>query len=172
MTRRDMLKKCAAAAALQAFASTGFARAASASAGRPGRLWINKHRNLSTRVNQYFDVWNEPTTAGESWRTGAAALRRILDDAQATGRRVRAAGARWSLSPVAVCPDVMINTQPLNYRAIGLPGRHVSSSHADPAHLVFAQCGTSVAEFSARGAMAWPAARASRMTRRCSRRHA
>jgi FAD/FMN-containing dehydrogenase len=42
----------------------------------------------------------------------------------------------------------MINTLPLNYHAIGLPTAHVSSTNVDPAHLVFAQCGTSVAELN------------------------
>ena len=75
-------------------------------------------------------------------------LQAILESAQAKGRRVRAVGGGWSLSPVAICPDVMINTLPLNYHAIGLPAPHVSSTNVDPAHLVFAQCGTSVAELN------------------------
>ena len=152
ISRRSMLKACAATAALGACESiAGFGFVREASAAGAGRLWRNKHLNLSTRVTTHHDVWNAdgPFFGSEIWRNGCAKLQSILDEAQHAGRRVRAVGARWSLSPVAVCEDVMINTMPLNFRAVGLPAEHVAFTGVDPAHLVFAQCGTSVFELSA-----------------------
>jgi FAD/FMN-containing dehydrogenase len=153
ITRRAMLKACAATAALGACGNLGgFDVVRAASAASAGRIWRNKHLNLNTSVSQYHDVWNSdgPASGAEYWRNGCTTLRSILDEAQHAGRRVRAVGSRWSLSPVAVCPDVMVNTVPLNFHAIGLPAQYVTSTAVDPAHLVFAQCGTSVLELSAR----------------------
>ena len=153
MTRREMLKACAVTAAFHALVPS-WARAAAGPAGATDNFtWFNKHRNLSAQVARHYDVWNRRSgfspAAGESWRLGFDHLRAIIDDAQGSGRRVRAVGSRWSLSPVAVCPDVMINTAPLNFHRVGLPADHVSSAAVDPSHLVFAQCGTSVLELSA-----------------------
>jgi FAD/FMN-containing dehydrogenase len=147
MTRREMLRTSAATVAFGAIGSRWSLRAAS-EAPVSGSPWMNKHENLTATVDQLIDVWNGPAPNGESWRVGCRKLQAILESAQVKGRRVRAVGGRWSLSPVAICPDVMINTLPLNYHAIGLPAAHVSSTHVDPAHLVFAQCGTSVAELN------------------------
>jgi len=147
MTRREMLRTSAATVAFGAIGSSWPLRAASAPP-QPGLPWMNKHANLTATVKQIEDVWNGPAPNGESWRVGCGKLQAILESAQAKGRRVRAVGGRWSLSPVAICPDVMINTLPLNYHAIGLPAAHVSSTDVDPECLVFAQCGTSVAELN------------------------
>ena len=148
MTRREMLKASAATIALSAIGSNWNLHAASSSGVRR-RTWTNKHDNLEAAVDELVDVWNGPAPDGESWRVGCRKLQAILEHAQAKGRRVRAVGGRWSLSPVAICPDVMINTLPLNHHAVGLHSAHVSSTNVDPAHLVFAQCGTSVAELNA-----------------------
>ena len=147
MTRREMLRTSAATVAFGAIGSTWPLRAASA-APASGSPWMNKHENLTATVDQLVDVWNGPAPDGESWRVGCRKLQAILESAQAKGRRVRAVGGRWSLSPVALCPDVMINTLPLNHHAIGLRPEHVSSTNVDPECLVFAQCGTSVAELN------------------------
>ena len=151
VSRRQLVKACAATAALQALDVAWPCRAV-ASAESDGFRWINKHQNIEATVWRHYDVWNHDAEGGcagpESWRGGFAALRGILHDAQARGRRVRAVGRRWSLSPVAVCPDIMINTTPLNYRVVGLPWSDISTSSVDPSRLVFAQCGTSVLELS------------------------
>jgi FAD/FMN-containing dehydrogenase len=150
VSRRDVLKALAATAALRAFGASWPIRELSAQAPS-GRMWVNKHRNLSEQIWRHYDVWNHgpagAVTAPE-WRGGFAHLSSIVNDAQAAGRRVRAVGAGWSLSPWAVCPDVMINTMPLNFHTVGVAADDLSSSAFDPARMVFAQCGTSVRELS------------------------
>ena len=151
ITRRQLVKGCVATAALQVLDAAWPCRVA-ASAEGDGCRWINKHQNVAATVWRHYDVWNHGAGEGgggvQSWSGGFNSLRDILDDAQARGRRVRAVGRRWSLSPVAVCPDIMINTMPLNYHAVGLPVSDISTSSVDPSRLVFAQCGTSVLELS------------------------
>jgi hypothetical protein len=151
VSRRQIVKACVATAALQA-ADIAWPCRSVAAVERDGFRWMNKHQNVEATVWRHYDVWNrsaEGACAGlESWRGGFTTLRGILDDAQARGRRVRAVGRRWSLSPVAVCPDIMINTMPLNYHVVGLPASDTSTSSVDASRLVFAQCGTSVLELS------------------------
>ena len=107
--------------------------------------------NLSEPVWRYYDASNHGAgraLAGPGWRGGFTHLGSILNDAQAMGRRVRAVGAGWSLSPWAVSPDIMINTMPLNFHTVGLAPDDLSTTAVDPTRLVFAQCGTSVRELS------------------------
>ena len=150
LSRRDVLKGLAATAALRAFGASWPASALSAQEPS-GRVWVNKHLNLSEQVWRHYDVWNYDASGAETvpeWRGGFANLRSIVNQAQADGRRVRAVGAGWSLSPWAVCPDVMINTMPLNFHTVGIAAADLSSSAFDPARIVFAQCGTGVRELS------------------------
>jgi len=151
VTRRQFVKGCVATATLQGIDGV-WPRRSIASAERDGFRWVNKHQNVAATPWRHYDVWNHGAGGRcggmEACRGGFDSLRGILDDAQARRRRVRAVGRRWSLSPVAVCPDIMINTMPLNYHLVGLPASDVSTSSVDPSHLVFAQCGTSVLELS------------------------
>ena len=153
VTRRHALKSIGLGAATLALTPTRLFAHLPAESSAAGFLWINKHQNLSTRVWRHFDVWNRDVNgarmSGEPWRAGFERLRAILDEAEYKAKSVRAVGARWSLSPVAVSQDIMINTTPLNVHQIGLSQEFVSSSAVDPSHLVWAQCGTSVMELSA-----------------------
>ena len=152
LSRRDVLKTLAASAAVGVL-DTGWPSAALAAAAPRGTHWTNKHLNLSTIVRTYHDVSNTllpgEASASDVWRTGLTRLQSIVAEGGSAGSRIRAVGGRWSLSPVAICPDVMINTMPLNFHAVGLPPRYVASTAVEPEHLVFAQCGTSVMQLSA-----------------------
>ena len=150
-TRRDFLRATAAAVALKALDSA-WPFQTLAAAEPPGTIWTNKHMNLSERIWRQVDVWNcgpEGRATGAVWRGGLDQLSAIVREAHAAGRRVRAVGRTWSLSPCAVCPDVMVNTLPLNFHVVGMAAEDLSTSAYDPARLVFAQCGTSVRELSA-----------------------
>ncbi|HEX6765911.1 MAG TPA: FAD-binding protein [Polyangiaceae bacterium] len=117
----------------------------------PGYPWRNKHRNVSTKVARLYNAWNRTSTGQEPtrqrWKAGLNALRQIVLDAEAAGRRVRAYGGAWSLSEAAECSDFLVNTKPLNYVSIGLTQSQVRAAWADRAErLVFAQCGIHVME--------------------------
>jgi len=149
-SRRQFLQGIAATAAFSAL--DRWPVRAQTAAGPAGRLWTNKHRNISEPIWRYHDVFNhsagELPFASEVWRGGLARLQSILAEAQSEGRRLRAVGAAWSLSHCAVCPDVMVNILPLNDHHVGLSADEVSTSEVDPSCLVFAQCGTGVRELS------------------------
>jgi FAD/FMN-containing dehydrogenase len=113
--------------------------------------WRNKHKNVERTVFRLYNAWNRSSDGQEPprqrWRAGLNALRQIVIDAQSMGRRVRAYGGAWSLSDAAECPDLLINTKPLNYVSIGLKREQVRASAAPVAdRLVFAQCGIHVME--------------------------
>jgi FAD/FMN-containing dehydrogenase len=115
--------------------------------------FVNKHQNVKTQVQRLYDVWNRwegGATPGEhQWQAGLLALRQIVRDAQAAGRRVRALGGAWSLSEAAACSDFMLNTKPLNYTVIGLSPSDCSAGFTGrPERLVFAQGGTSILELN------------------------
>ena len=150
VSRRDALKALAATAALRMWGGSWPIGPVAAHESL-ARTWINKHLNLSEEVWRHYDVWNhgpKGLVTAPAWRGGLTQLGVIVNDAQASGRRVRAVGGGWSLSPWAVCPDVMVNTMPLNFHTVGLAPEDLSSSAFDPARMVFAQCGTGVRELS------------------------
>lgn len=153
VSRREALWTLGLAAAAGACLPASRVLAAGGHAGDRAFVWTNKHLNLTTRVARHYDVWNRVPGAAPTdrphWRMGFDQLQSILDEAEYKAWRVRAVGSRWSLSPVAISPDVMINTAPLNWHQVGLPAEYVSTTKADPAHLVWAQCGTTVMELSA-----------------------
>ena len=113
--------------------------------------WRNKHRNVASTTARLYNAWNRTSTgqepARQRWKAGLNALRQIVLDAEAAGRRVRAYGGAWSLSEAAECPDFLVNTKPLNYVSIGLTKSQVLAAWASRAsNLVFAQCGIHVME--------------------------
>ena len=107
-----------------------------------GRLWVNKHMNLSEPVWRHYDVWNHGPDVRRpaGWRGREL----VLDQNEAQEMPRSAAGA--SLSPWAVCPDVMINTMPLNFHTSASSRTILINGVRSVA--VFAQCGTSVRELS------------------------
>ncbi|MFO7178142.1 MAG: FAD-binding protein [Pseudomonadota bacterium] len=115
--------------------------------------FVNWHRNVQVEVARLYDAWNRwsdrsrPTT--RRWEPGLRALSRIVQHAEADGKRVRALGGAWSLSEAAVTRDYMVNTKPLNYVDVGLKPENVDPAYAgNPEYLVFTQCGTSVLELN------------------------
>ena len=106
----------------------------------PHQLWTNKHRNVSTRVDRLYEVWNRWDDRSrpdrDVWQPGLRALQHIVREAEAAGKRVRALGAGWSLSEAAVTPDFLVDTKQLNNLVIGLAPAFLDASfQGDPRHL-------------------------------------
>jgi len=117
-----------------------------------GVSWVNKHQNVSGDVGALYDVWNlwaDQSPDPVPWRPGLAGLQQAIRDAAAADRSLRAVGGGWSLSSAAYCPDIMVNTRPLNARDVGIQPRNlVNDARAAAERLVFAQCGNSVQELN------------------------
>lgn len=119
---------------------------------RSNVTWQNMHQTvpavtsarLYTPRNLRADGTRDPAN---SWRPGLDALRQIVADAEATHRRVRALGGLWSLSPVAILQDYVIDTTNLTESVMNLPAGAVLPTASQGRPFVFAQAGCRVVDF-------------------------
>ncbi|HEV8324839.1 MAG TPA: FAD-binding protein [Myxococcota bacterium] len=90
---------------------------------------------------------NGQTPAQQPWKAGLAALRKLVQEARTAGTSLTPLGSAWSLSPAHDPTGWLVETKFLNeIPAIGLAAPHVEPGYAgDPAGLLFAQCGNTVA---------------------------
>jgi hypothetical protein len=160
ISRRDLIKGAAAAAAshdgwslTQQRASTTAPSCAPLDLYTPSTRWTNKHNNVTQDVQRLYRPLNRAANCtrlpqGSEWEPGLDALKAIIREAERQKKRVRAVGGTWSLSRVATCPDLMIDTSPLNYHAPIAPAHVLPACPLSPKQLFFAQCGTSVMELN------------------------
>jgi hypothetical protein len=129
------------------------ATAAKTSDYRSNVRWVNRHQNITIRAERLYNVsnrWPDGTRPQKLiWQAGLEALRRIVREAEAQGKQVRALGGGLSLSEAAVTRDFLVNTKALNYIDIGLRPQNCDPAFVGaPERLVFAQCGASVLELN------------------------
>ena len=61
--------------------------------------WENYPKNIVLdSVERQYDVWNRSPTGQADWRSGLLNLLYVIGQAEASGRRIRAAGATWSMA--------------------------------------------------------------------------
>jgi hypothetical protein len=114
--------------------------------------WDNWHSSsgVGGKVSKFFIPWNDwddgsPSPAGRPFTPGLAALKSIVRQAEAAGKRVRAAGSGWSLNNVAFVPDYLVDTANLSALLIGFGPEYVApDQQADCERFVFAQCGAQI----------------------------
>jgi hypothetical protein len=115
-----------------------------------GRRWDNWHHSVGGRVARFIHIWNDvPNRSSvDSYNKTTAALQRIMQEAMDANRNLRGLGGGWSFSPVALTDGVLINTRNLNYQ-FNVPAHLVHPAYPGlPENLVFAQCGTAIAELN------------------------
>lgn len=116
------------------------------------RVWQNWHSssNVGGKVERFLTPHNAftdgSTVAGKGFAAGLAGLQKIVRDAEAAGKRVRALGSAWSLSSCAYVEDHLVNTQRLTYWFMGFktPTYVEPTMRADASRLVFSQCGVQI----------------------------
>jgi FAD/FMN-containing dehydrogenase len=113
--------------------------------------WHNWHRTdgVGGPVQKLFkprNRWISDRTDPRRWfAPGLAGLQEIVQRAEADGRRVRAVGAGWSLSPVAFVDDYLVDTSALSEWSLGFSARIVTSAFADRRErMAFVQCGVQI----------------------------
>ncbi|HTA92226.1 MAG TPA: FAD-binding protein [Polyangiaceae bacterium] len=119
---------------------------------RPNVTWQNMHQTvpavtsarLYTPRNLRADGTRDPAN---SWRPGLDALLQIVADSETLKRRVRALGGLWSLSPVAILQDHVIDTTNLTESVMNLPDGAVDPAANQGRPFVFAQAGSRVVDF-------------------------
>lgn len=119
---------------------------------RTDHKWENWHfsSGVGGKVSKFFIPWNDwadnsPSPSGKPFAPGLAGLKSIVRQAEAAGKRVRAAGSGWSLNNVAFVPDYLVDTANLSALLIGFGPAYVSPADgADSERFVFAQCGAQI----------------------------
>lgn len=115
------------------------------------RKWQNFHDTVSQTVAQLVDVWNaQPNIASfPAYNATTKALQKLIGEALKENLSLRALGGGWSFTPVAVTDGILINTRPLNYQ-FRLAAQNLHKDYDGAAdNVIFAQCGTSIAELNA-----------------------
>jgi len=106
--------------------------------------WSNYPKNVALdSVERQYDVWNRNPAGQADWRSGLANLLYVMGQAEATGRRIRAAGATWSMAPVAASREYLINMRPLNAILPPLTAADLQPGR-NPADFAHVQSGTAV----------------------------
>lgn len=109
-----------------------------------GEGWSNYPKNLVLpAVERQYDVWNRNPAGQTDWRSGLQNLLYVIGQAEASGRRIRAAGATWSMAPVAVSREFLINMRPLNAILPALTAADLQPGR-EPAAYAHVQAGTAV----------------------------
>ena len=111
--------------------------------------WENRHKTFSDRIEGLYDMWNahsEDLIGGYNAMTST--IQAFIAQAISDNTTVRALGAGWSFTRVAVTAGRMLNTKPLNWR-FHLPESDIAPRYrGSRRHLLFAQCGCSIQELN------------------------
>ena len=119
------------------------------------RSWTNVHHTVKTQLAKLFDVYN-PGLADAArmgnmavMKLAAANLESIVRDARKAGRRVRAVGAGWALSDIAITDGWLVNTANLS-GCFDVPDRFFDAQYKAEKRgfLVVCQCGQSIGELN------------------------
>jgi hypothetical protein len=114
--------------------------------------WQNMHETVPAITSERFyrprnrraDDTPDPQNG---WRPGMDALREIVIESEKLNKRVRALGGLWSLSPVAILQDHVINTQNLTECVLNLPNGAVNPVAGQGRRFVFVQAGARIVDF-------------------------
>ena len=119
------------------------------------RSWTNVHHTVKTQLAKLFDVYN-PGLADAArmgnmavLKLAAANLESVVRDARKAGQRVRAVGAGWALSDIAITDGWLVNTANLN-GCFDVPDRFFDAQYKAEKRgfLVVCQCGQSIGELN------------------------
>ena len=119
---------------------------------RPNFTWQNMHQTVPPVTSARFYTPRNLRADGtrdpqNGWRPGMDALRQIVSESEALKKRVRALGGLWSLSPVAVLQDHVIDTTNLTECVLNLPDGAVDPNASRGRPFVFVQAGSRVVDF-------------------------
>ena len=118
--------------------------------------WTNIHKTVDSNLSDLIDVYNPGPTI-EKGMTGieildhaSRRLEGLVKQAHQQAMTIRAAGARWALTDIAVTDGWLINTINLNGSFnVTEKYRHPSYSKAKLKYLVVSQCGKSIGRLNA-----------------------
>ncbi|MBX2822448.1 MAG: FAD-binding protein, partial [Rhodothermaceae bacterium] len=115
------------------------------------KAWQNQFKNFRAPINKHCRIRNElePYSAIQTLQRATAGLQSLIGRAEKALTTLRAAGAGWSISPIAVTPGFLLETHEMNFIA-SVPAHHVSpvySKNCDS--LLITQGGALIADINA-----------------------
>ena len=110
----------------------------------PG-LWVNRHQTIQQAVSGIYTIWNADLSDKlETYKIATQAFQSLIKQAETNGKRLHALGGGWSLAPVGMTNDYLVNTKPLRLR-FRISKDRVSPEYPGKAmNLCFVQCGNSI----------------------------
>lgn len=110
-----------------------------------GRVWKNRHETVSQRIAGIYDVYNTDSDDKlETYNTATRSLQWLIGEAVSGNHSLHALGGGWSLTPVSVTPDFMVNTKPLRLQ-FSISRESIAPGYSgNAANLRYVQCGTSI----------------------------
>ena len=124
--------------------------------------WSNWHSTggVGGKVGKLFIPFNDwddgsAPPPGQPFAPGLAGLKSIVQQAEASGARVRALGSSWSLNNIAFVEDYLVDTSNLSALIIGFSQGYVEPGfQGGEQSLVLAQCGVTVSALN-NGLASW-----------------
>lgn len=109
----------------------------------------NWHHTVDHPLHRLYDVWNADSNRSSlaGYNGTCEGLRQQIAAAVDADRQLRALGGTWSFTPVAATSGVLLNTRLLNYR-FAFPAGLRHPGYQGNGHLVFVQCGMSIASLN------------------------
>lgn len=112
-------------------------------------VWKNQPaENLQQRVHTLYEVGNRSEDRA-GWVGGVQNLRYVIEQAQRHGRRVRPAGATWSMSPLVPTEDYVVDLRRLD-SMLAPPGPEEVLPGVEASRLAHVQAGAPVGLVNAR----------------------
>ncbi len=112
--------------------------------------WINWHRTQAVTARRHLKL--RPASGAftpDKFRKSADLVLGLIEEARQQGALLRPSGSNWSFSKVSAQQDCWIlDTTPANTKARLGRGVLDPGFTGDPAHLLLAQCGTSIHELN------------------------
>lgn len=115
------------------------------------KTWQNHFKNFRAPINKYCTIRNvhAPFSTMQTLQRATAGLQILIGRAEKALTTLRAAGAGWSISPIAVTPGFLIETQEMNLIA-SMPAHHVLPAYSKNSDsLLITQGGARVAAINA-----------------------
>lgn len=113
--------------------------------------WTNRHETFTLPIDDLYNLGNDNTdNILNDYNTSTKGIQKIIGDAVANKKRLRALGGEWSWTKIAATNGILLNTKPLNL-SFNVTAPSVNANYKGlPEDLHFAQCGVSVQELSER----------------------
>lgn len=109
------------------------------------RKWTNRHLTVSKKIAGIYDIRNPDIDDKlAAYNKTTQAFQWLIEQAVKNKKRLHALGGGWSLTPVGISKDYLVNTKQLRLRFRISKDSIANAYKGDKAGLCFVQCGNSI----------------------------